>query len=405
MKSKSSYRYLNSNIHSESTQIPLTNTKDANIYNSNETISNQDDDFMIKLNSQIYKYEAIKDDLTIDRNQSNSSNKIEPTELNRKGNNLFKEYKKNNEIIKGIIEKQMKKKEKLKNLVNNLNSYRRELIEKENLLEIREKELEDVIINYKKERKIFEKEKEKFQNYVVTKSNELLSKADDIKIKLENLNNIKSLISSREEEIKHQSKFLLDLELDLKEKLNKFENEKYAFNNEKNELELKKEEFRINSDEVMTKYNEIKIIQNEINSSQLNLVSLEEQIQEKQNELKRLTDKNEEVLKYLDNNNQELNKKLNYINEKELELNKQKMILDERICECDYKIEEMNKIKQDLIDKENIIKIKQRIDKDLEMKISILEANDTLNRKTMEFQKKLLNKSLNCTNSSIKAKK
>ena len=405
MKKRSSHKYLYSNIYSESTQTPLTNTKDVNLYNSIESISNQEDELAMKLNSRIYKYEANKDDLTIDKNQSYSLSKYEQLNMNRKGNNLFKEYKKNNEILKGIIEKQMKKKEKLKNFVNNLNSYRKELIEKEQLLDMREKELEETIITYKKEMKLFEKEKQKFENYVYDKSIELLNKANDIKYKLENFNKARSSISSKEDEINHKSKFLLDLEIDLKSKLNKFENEKYKFETEKEEFYMKKEEFKINSEEVINKYNEIKKIQDEMNNSSINLITLEQRIKDKEIELKRIQDKYDEVSKLLGNNNEELNKKFKNINEREIELSKQRIILDEKITECNNKLEEINKTRQDLIDKENVLKIKQRIDKDLEMKISILEANDTLNRKTMEFQQKLLNKSLNCTNSSIKAKK
>jgi hypothetical protein len=354
---------------------------------ANKLLYRENDDYILNQSKEIIqmltpKFEKIK------------RKELDLENMAKKAKNYINEYKQSTDLLKVTIDKYNHKKQKLKKFAEALNKLRKDLLQREEDLIIREKKIsnaENLLLNNFSE---FENEKKKFSDYVVNKSNEIISKADQTSYKLKDLTKLQNLLQSREEQLTEKTKFLQNYEKELKNSCNKFESERYDFQIKFKDYQLQKEEFELYSSDIINKYNEMKIIQKEVENNQNILKSLENEISNKECALKEINDRNLNTESILNKRAEELEERSKLILEKEKEVNQLRLDLELRLEETSKKLEDNMKLNQTLKDREQVLKIKQNIDKDLDLKLSGLELNEVMNRKKIAIQQRLLNEEI-----------
>jgi predicted nucleic acid-binding Zn-ribbon protein len=321
-------------------------------------------------------------------------------------------YVSRNRQLEQAIEDYRQKASKAKKLTTEMTDYRTamkartvELAEKEGRLT----EWESSLVKQAEELRVSQ---EKFNTYIAKKSAEMLSKANEIKEKIESLNKLQSLFTDKNKQIVDKSKYIEEVEKDLKVNLAKFESDKYNLEMNRKQFQLEKEEFSIHRDDVLTKYLEMKTIQDEIKLKNQSLEEMDAKMKQKQDELHRLDQKKDDLTNVLLELNSRIEARLKEKNLREKEIELQRDGLQDKINECNIKLLEMNKLKQDLCERESYIKIQKDISKELELKISAMELSESIfsrNRGSTVGAQKILNKSHNhignFTLSSIKTNK
>ncbi len=312
-------------------------------------------------------------------------------ELTGKAREYICEYKKNGETLNKTIEKYKLKKLKLNKLVENVSNLRRETKEKE--AENAEKEKSLLLL----EREInlksadFEANNLKFNKFVEAKSKELLTKAEAFKSESLNVKNFSAAFTQKETEINEKLRELEKKESELQNNLLKFNSEKCDFDIQRRDFDLTKEEFDLYSHDVISKYEEVKSFKSNFSQQSQKLKEFELLINEKhfgniEAERKLALEQSDVLRKY-----KELEDKQLVFTEKEKEFEAMKILLQEKLVEYKDKVDEAHRVKERLKEKENILAFKSDIENEIDLKLTGLELNETINKKKIAVQQKMLN--------------
>lgn len=312
-------------------------------------------------------------------------------ELTSKAREYISEYKKNGEILNKTIEKYKIKKLKLNKLVENVGILRKEVKEKDK--EILEKEKHLLVFEKDLTEKIefHEKDKLKFNNFVEIKSKEILLQAENFKHENLNTKNLSSIFQQKEIELNDKINTLEKNDFELKNKLKIFESEKYDFDIQKRDFDLTKEEFDIYSQDVISKYEEIKNYKNNFDEQNKKLQHYEILLNEKHRNNIENEKKITLTLSDIEKKNMEFVKKQQTIDQKEKEIEEMKIMLQEKLDIYSKKVQEAEKVHERLKEKENILSFKSDIEKEIDLKLTGLDLNETLNKKKIAVQQKMLN--------------
>lgn len=315
-------------------------------------------------------------------------------QLTKRARECITEYKNNEEILKKSMEKYKVKKIKLNKFIESLGNLRKEIKDREHQLLEKEKQL----LNYEKElnekHDHFTRDAFKFNNFVEAKSNEMLCKAESYKNEALNVKNFNEILSKKQEEINEKLNDLKKSELVINKKIQTFENEKCDYEIKKREFELIKEEFDIYSGGIIQKYEEIKAFNNKFQEREEKLKEYETELNEKYREN---LDKEKRIqfsIQEIEKKNKDINQKHDDIIQREQEIDEIRNLLQSKLDEYFSKIEETEKIQQKLKDKEHILMLKGSIEKEIDLKLTGLELNETLNKKKIANQQKLLNEEI-----------
>ena len=315
--------------------------------------------------------------------------------LTLKVREYIKEYQQNSILLEKMIKKHKIKKDKINKFSQVLNTYRKDLIKKEEDITDKENNLQKFEDFLTEENQKLNLNQEKFNIYIEKKSNELIQKSEEMRDKIKEFSTLQGLLNDEENQNNKKTQFLLNLENELKLKSNKLETDKYEFETYKKEFYLNKEEFDLYSGEIVQKYNDMKLIQNEINKNKSVLEKLESDIKIKENELNCVNTKNYQTFTLLNQKSLDLDIKTKLIEQREKDINIIKQDLDEKLQEVSCKLEDIQKTTRELKNRENILKIKQTIDRDLDLKLNEIETSEIINQKKFALQQKLLNEEIN----------
>jgi len=315
-------------------------------------------------------------------------------ELTSKAREYISEYKKNGEILNKTIEKYKVKKIKLNKLIDNVSCLRREIKEKD----IQNIEKEKFLLNkenqFNEKSENLEKDKMKFNKYLEQKTHEILSEAENLKDESSKIKFITDSFDHKEIDLKQRTKTLEKKEAELQKKLQNFESDKYDFDIKKREFDLNKEEFNIYSQDVIKKYEELKFFKNNYEEEKNKLIQYESILNEKDKNYVENEKKITLTITDIESKNKEIGKKHQILAEREKEIEQMKILLQEKISQYSQKVEEAEKIQERLKDKENILVFKGDVEKEIELKLTGLELNETINKKKIEAQKKLLSEEI-----------
>lgn len=312
-------------------------------------------------------------------------------ELTTKAREYISEYKKNGEILNKTIEKYKIKKIKLNKLIENVSNLRRDIKEKELQNIEKEKFLYNLEIELKENLGNLEKDKNKFNIFLEQKSKEILAQAENFKNESSKVKYLTKIIDQKEIEYDERLKNIERKETELEKNIQNFESEKYDFDIRKREFELTREEFNIYSQDVIKKYEEMKSFKNNFEEEKNKLRQFEALLNEKSKNYIENEKKITLTVTDIESKNQEIGKKHQLLAEKEKEIEEMKILLQEKITQYTFKVEEAEKIQERLKDKENILMFKGDIEKEIELKLTGLELNETINKKKIAAQQKLLN--------------
>ena len=240
----------------------------------------------------------------------------------------------------------------------------------------------------------FEEDKKKFNKFVEAKSKEILTKAEAFKSESLNAKNLTRIFQQKEFEITEKLKIFEKNEAGLQKNLQKFESEIYDYDIKKREYDLAKEEFDLYSNDVLTKYEEIKNFKNNFDEQSKKLQQYELILNERNRENIEKERKLALMQSDIENKNKESGVKQQIIAEREKEIEDMKILLQEKLVEYNSKVNNAQRVQERLKEKENILTFKSDIENEIDLKLSGLELNETINKKKIAVQHKMLNEEI-----------